>query len=442
MVMAIALLPNQKLDEGFDEIRRMYRTEIQNYIGQNENENIHKFLEYYRRTWLTGIFAEMLSVSHQNRRTNNVLEISHRNLMTNMQNPNPSPWLFLENLITHVHGIMNDYRLAVDGIEVRQPRPRASIEQDKKITLGLTKLVQNRFSVAEFLGYTKHVTPNFGVERPNVHNEELRAQTVQPIIEPVLNNMMDNIELRAQTVQPIIEPVLNNMMDNIELRAQTAQPIIEPVLNNMMDNIELRAQTAQPIIEPVLNNMMDNIELRAQTAQPIIEPVLNNMMDNIEPRDRVILGYESPPAFFQGVLRHYNLPLLLPLPIYEEQDVMPYDVLHEFQEHNDEELDNEIVPYVVDNIEPLVWPTFEFEPQHQIINPINDFPHINIRRSNDEVENMREIVVCVACMSTGSNIVLRPCNHVCLCGECFEGLDRLVCPLCRAVITEIVVILE
>jgi len=77
----------------------------------------------------------------------------------------------LENLITHVHGIINDYRLVVDGIEVRQPRPRASNEQDRKITLGLTKQGQNRFTVAEFLGYTKHVTPNFGVERPNVHNE-------------------------------------------------------------------------------------------------------------------------------------------------------------------------------------------------------------------------------------------------------------------------------
>jgi len=61
---------------------------------------------------------------------------------------------------------MNDYRLAVDGLEVRQPRPRASNLQDKKITLALTKLDQNRFTVAEFLGYTKHVTPNFGIERP------------------------------------------------------------------------------------------------------------------------------------------------------------------------------------------------------------------------------------------------------------------------------------
>jgi len=50
---------------------------------------------YFTIIICTGIFADMLSVSHQNRRTNNVLEISHRNLMTHIQNPNPSPWLFL-----------------------------------------------------------------------------------------------------------------------------------------------------------------------------------------------------------------------------------------------------------------------------------------------------------------------------------------------------------
>jgi len=49
----------------------------------------------------------------------------------------------------------------------------------------------------------------------------------------------------------------------------------------------------------------------------------------------VILGYESPPPFFQGVLRHYNLPLLVPLPIYSEEDARPDDVWHEFPEHNE-----------------------------------------------------------------------------------------------------------
>jgi len=48
--------------------------------------------------------------------------------------------------------------------------------------------------------------------------------------------------------------------------------------------------------------------------------------------------FVSPPVSFQEVLRisfHYNLPLLLPLPIYAEQDAMPDDGWHQFQGHND-----------------------------------------------------------------------------------------------------------
>ncbi|KAF0756834.1 mitochondrial E3 ubiquitin protein ligase 1-like isoform X1 [Aphis craccivora] len=328
----------------------------------------------------TGIFSEMLSVSRQNRQTNNVLEISHRNLMSHIQNPNPSPWLFLENLITQAHGIMNDYRLAVDGLEVRQPRPRASNLQDKKITLGLTKLDQNRFTVAEFLGYTKHVIPNFGIERPQNEGK----------------NSNGCITLRLSY--------------------------------NRMVGFD---------VEPVIN-INQNIELPEQVVRYDNEPE-ENILENIEPRNRVVIGYELPPEFFQEVLRHYNSESLEPLLIYAEQESMAdddfgqvhninFDDLHQVQDHYDEE--------------PLVWPIFQFEPQRQIINEINNFPHIEIRRSNDEVENMREIVVCVACMSTVSNIVLRPYNHVCLCGECFEGLDRLVCPLCKSVITEKIVILD
>ncbi|XP_050064458.1 uncharacterized protein LOC126553321 [Aphis gossypii] len=56
MVMTIALLPNHKLDEGFDVVRRMYHTNIKNLIGPSENQIINEFFEYYRRTWLTGNF--------------------------------------------------------------------------------------------------------------------------------------------------------------------------------------------------------------------------------------------------------------------------------------------------------------------------------------------------------------------------------------------------
>jgi len=47
------------------------------------------------KTTFIGLFSELLSVTDLNRRTNNVLEISHRNLMTNINIPNPNPWLFI-----------------------------------------------------------------------------------------------------------------------------------------------------------------------------------------------------------------------------------------------------------------------------------------------------------------------------------------------------------
>lgn len=51
------------------------------------------------------------------------------------------------------------------------------------------------------------------------------------------------------------------------------------------------------------------------------------------------------------------------------------------------------------------------------------------------VENMRQVVICVAFMEMESNVILRPCNHTCLCGACFQSSDRLVCPLYREQLT-------
>ncbi|XP_050065217.1 uncharacterized protein LOC126554162 isoform X2 [Aphis gossypii] len=106
--------------------------------------------------------------------------------MTNINIPNPNPWLFIEMLIRYTGGIINDYRLASDGIEIRQQRPRLWIAQDKKIKTGLAKLRNHRFSVAEFLGYCKHSTPNFGINRPN------EKQQVDD--DGDVNNIADHIE--------------------------------------------------------------------------------------------------------------------------------------------------------------------------------------------------------------------------------------------------------
>ncbi|CAI6355809.1 unnamed protein product [Macrosiphum euphorbiae] len=55
--------------------------------------------------------------------------------------------------------------------------------------------------------------------------------------------------------------------------------------------------------------------------------------------------------------------------------------------------------------------------------------NVHFRRPNEEVENMREIIVCVTCLNEESNVVLRP--------YWFAHW-----PLCREPIREIVVFLS
>lgn len=47
-------------------------------------------------------------------------------------------------------------------------------------------------------------------------------------------------------------------------------------------------------------------------------------------------------------------------------------------------------------------------------------------------DRARECVVCL--QPAGPWAMLRPCGHVCVCGECARALDR--CPVCRGAIAE------
>jgi len=62
-------------------------------------------------------------------------------------------------------GIKNDFSLVQDGIEIRYEQPKKWKKQDKKIHISTKKLRYERFSVFEFLLYTRHTTPNFGMDR-------------------------------------------------------------------------------------------------------------------------------------------------------------------------------------------------------------------------------------------------------------------------------------
>lgn len=46
---------------------------------------------------------------------------------------------------------------------------------------------------------------------------------------------------------------------------------------------------------------------------------------------------------------------------------------------------------------------------------------------------------CIACMDRMCIVQIKPCNHLCLCYECYTKLDKQKCPLCNVYIKQIIV---
>jgi hypothetical protein len=57
----------------------------------------------------------------------------------------------------------------------------------------------------------------------------------------------------------------------------------------------------------------------------------------------------------------------------------------------------------------------------------------NFKMNKLEKENrkMEETFLCKVCFKNIPNIVLCPCNHVCICNECVRQLSSKKCPICR-----------
>ena len=60
---------------------------------------------------------------------------------------------------------------------------------------------------------------------------------------------------------------------------------------------------------------------------------------------------------------------------------------------------------------------------------------IAVRRSN-LITELKDRELCVVCSERAKSVLLRPCNHLCLCETCSDHPQMEACPLCKAVIEE------
>uniref|UniRef100_A0A2S2PLB3 RING-type domain-containing protein n=1 Tax=Schizaphis graminum TaxID=13262 RepID=A0A2S2PLB3_SCHGA len=237
MLMALPLLPRDKLMEGFVSVTDFYVQNVQHHLSLENCNAFNRYFQYYKSTWLQGPNADILSVNGVIWRTNNVLEVSHQHLRMHMGNAHqPEPWVFLNGLIAYSSGLLADYNLAIDGIQIREPQRQFWIDHQRNLDLASRLLNEGRYSVMEFLACTKHVTPNFGVVRPPLF--------IQPIpeVQPVVENQIDAREFILQR-WPIVNEQINilhlihGLDDEDEEDIPRAQPTTPQIVHISLEDL-------------------------------------------------------------------------------------------------------------------------------------------------------------------------------------------------------------
>lgn len=54
-----------------------------------------------------------------------------------------------------------------------------------------------------------------------------------------------------------------------------------------------------------------------------------------------------------------------------------------------------------------------------------------VRELSAELERQKEEGLCVVCLDARREVVLKPCNHYCVCQMCADSLAPKMCPMCR-----------
>lgn len=136
----LALLPIEKVDEGYKEIVRYIRQ-------QGLTDDFKDFLAYFRSTWLVSFPKKVWNVSSVDRRTNNHIE-GYNNKIKTVIKLRPSQWKFLDALIDLALDATTDYD--ADKL-TNAPPPKDRSKLTKPLKTSLEQLEAGTITVFGFL---------------------------------------------------------------------------------------------------------------------------------------------------------------------------------------------------------------------------------------------------------------------------------------------------
>ncbi|KAL4108236.1 hypothetical protein QTP88_018471 [Uroleucon formosanum] len=228
MLTALQLLSGDKIMEGFLSIRQFYTENVENSLPVESCRIFQRYFQYYKSTY---VFKNIIYTLYRTKCTHLVhqqcyladklLEVSHQHLRMHMK-----------GLITYSSGVLANYNLAID-------------DHQQTLDLASRLLAEGRYTVYEFLAFTKHVILNFGVVRPMHIVQLLPLPEIQPVVE---NRQPVNTREFILERWPIVDGQINILHLIYGLDNEEDENIPRPVLpNNTYISLE-DLTTIEPII--------------------------------------------------------------------------------------------------------------------------------------------------------------------------------------------------
>ncbi|CAI6359310.1 unnamed protein product [Macrosiphum euphorbiae] len=188
MCAALALLPANKIEQGFQEIK--------NYAHNNEIL-IPRFFTYFSSFWLIRKGPECFSVHGQPRRTNNNVESFHSTLKQTFQVMHPNLWTMLE----HLKNISKKMHIVVDQLAAGLPTTRRVkfkyILNSKRIKNSTALLSTGAITIKEFLIQCSYCTDQYLTTELSWHEE---IEESEEEIVPMILNMPIAIAVDAEAI--------------------------------------------------------------------------------------------------------------------------------------------------------------------------------------------------------------------------------------------------
>jgi len=141
--------------------------------------------------------------------------------------------------------------VAIDGGFIREPQRRVWIENQRKLDLAMRLFNEGRYTILEFLTSTRHVTPTFGVSRPQaVHN--IITNTEPP---PFASTSQTELQLQ-QSVNLPQHQTNHSLSNSLPLPANPVNSTNQqdqPVDDHQNNHLALQARARELLIQRRVN---------------------------------------------------------------------------------------------------------------------------------------------------------------------------------------------